>query len=189
MAKSDRRVQYTKRVLQEAVLELLKSKPIGALTIKEVCELADVNRGTFYLHYSEPRDVLKEIENSFIAENMATFDAYWENERDLNMMAKLFSCILENRQLMRILLGENGDPQFLRSLVNLCREGILDEWQKEFPRYERKDLDFLFDFVFPGSMRLLLNWIDNSQGLSVEQFAQRLERLGHYSLVAVKDFR
>ena len=87
MARSDRRVKYTKRVLQEAVLELLKTRPIATLTIKEVCELADVNRGTFYLHYSEPKEILKEIENEFISENMATFDAYWKQERDMGMMA------------------------------------------------------------------------------------------------------
>ena len=188
MAKSDRRVQYTKHALHEAVLELLKTKPIASLTVKEVCELADVNRGTFYLHYSEPRDVLKEIENTFIAENMATFDAYWKRDRDLGMMEKLFTCILENGGLMRVLLGENGDPQFFRSLVNLCREGILDEWQKEFPGYERSNLDFLFSFVFHGSMRLILNWIDDDQGLGVEQFTHRLERLGHYSLIAAGEF-
>ena len=188
MARSDRRVKYTKRVLQDAVLELLKTRPIATLTIKEVCELADVNRGTFYLHYSEPKEILKEIENEFISENMATFDAYWKQERDMGMMAKLFSCILENKSLMRILLGENGDPQFLRSLTQLCKEGILDEWQKEFPNYERSKLNFLFDFVFPGSMRLILNWIDDDQGLSVEQFAHRLERLGHYSLISAGEF-
>lgn len=188
MARSDRRVQYSKRVMQEAVLELLKTKSIDELTIKEICELADVNRGTFYLHYTQPRDILKEIENKFIEENMAIFDTYWESQRDLGMMAKLFACILENREVCRILMGENGDAQFMRSLVSLCRDGILDEWQKEFPSYEREKLSFLFDFVFPGSMRLILNWIDDDQGLSIEQFTQRLERLGHYSLVAAGEF-
>ena len=37
-------------------------------------------------------------------------------------------------------------------------------------------------------MRLILNWIDDDQGLSIEQFTQRLERLGHYSLVAAGEF-
>ena len=189
MARSDRRVQYTKRVLKEAVLELLKQKTIDEVTIKEICELADVNRGTFYLHYTQPLDILKEIENRFIEENMAAFDAYWENERDPDRMATIFRCILENKELCRILMGENGDPQFMRSLLSLGREDIVDEWQKEFPHYEREKLDFLFDFVFTGSTRLILNWIDDDRGLSVEAFTQRLERLGRYSLVAVSEFR
>ena len=188
MGKSDRRVQYTKRVLREAVQELLKIKSIDEVTIKEVCELADINRGTFYLHYTQPRDILKEIENSFIQENMATFDDYWENQRDMGMMAKIFTCIVENKELCRILMGENGDPQFLRSLENLARTAILDEWQKEFPMHKREHLDFLYDYVFTGSMRLILKWIDEEQNLSAAAFAHRLERLGHYCLVAVGEF-
>lgn len=188
MARSDRRVQYTKRVLKEALLGLLKHKSIDEVTIKEVCELADVNRGTFYLHYTQPRDILKEIENSFIEENMATFDDYWENERDPDRMATIFRCILENKELCRVLMGENGDPQFMRSLINLSREDIVGQWQKEFPHYKREHLDFLFDYVFTGSTRLILNWIDDDRGISAEAFTQRLERLGHYSLVAAGEF-
>ena len=188
MAKSDRRVKYTKHALHSAVLTLLETKPIDALTIKEICELADVNRGTFYLHYTEPMDVLKEIENDFIDEHMAIFDVYWEKERDLGVLARLYTCIMENQKLMRILLGEHGDPQFARRLESLCREGILDGWQKEFPAYRRENLDFLFDFVFQGSMRLLLTWIDDGRGLDAAQFASRLERLGHYCLLSVAEF-
>ena len=74
MAKSDRRVQYTKRVLQEAVLELMKTQSIDKLTIKDICELADVNRGTFYLHYATPNgnclDTLKTIRQN--VENYAS---------------------------------------------------------------------------------------------------------------------
>lgn len=188
MAKNDRRVQYTKRVLQEAVLELLKTKSIDALTIKEVCELADVNRGTFYLHYTQPRDVLLEIENQFIEENTAICEDYRGTHQDPIAMSQIFTCIMENKMFSSILLGENGDPQFLHRLEDLCRNGVINKWKEEFPQYKKESLDFLFDYVFIGSMRLILKWIENDRGLSAKEFAQRLERLGHYSLIAVKDF-
>ena len=188
MAKSDRRVRYTKKALHEAVLELLKTKSIDDLTVKEICEHADVNRGTFYLHYTQPSDVLKEVENEFVAENMAFFDAYWENGRDTGIMAEIFRCVMENKEICRILMGRNGDPQFLDSLENLCRNEVVQEWKKEFPAYDEDKLHFLTEYVFRGSMSLILKWIDDDQGLSVEQFAQRMERLGHYSLIAVGEF-
>lgn len=189
MAKSDRRVQYTKRVLKEAVLSLLKIKSIDELTIKEICESADVNRGTFYLHYSQPLDVLREIENDFIETNLKSFDTYWGNERDPKPMETIFLCIMENKELCRILMGENGDPQFMKRMVTLSRDAVIEEWQKEFPAAGRENLDFLFDFVFTGTTRLILNWIDDDRGISAEAFAQRLERLGHYSLVAAGEFQ
>jgi len=118
MAKSDRRVQYTKRVLKEAVLELLEKKPIDDLTIKEICELADVNRGTFYLHYAQPRDILAEIENDFLQQNAAAFDQYWKQDRDTERIALIFRFVMENRRVCRLLMGDNGDPQFFRNLIN-----------------------------------------------------------------------
>ena len=53
MKRSDARVRYTRKVLKESLLSLLKEKPINKITVKEVCELAELNRATFYSHYSD----------------------------------------------------------------------------------------------------------------------------------------
>lgn len=188
MNNQDARVIVTKEMFHRAVLSLLREKPIGRVSVKELCETAGLNRGTFYLHYETPLDVLKEIENQFIAENMQYFDCYWQEDRKVDHMQQLFSCVFQNQERCRILMGENGDPQFMASLKHLVRSGIIDEWQKEFPNYERGSLEFLFEYVFSGSMRLILNWIDDNAGLPVQDLAQRLDRLGHYSLVAAGEF-
>ena len=52
MRKTDARIRYTQRILKESLLALLKQKPINKITVKEVCELAELNRATFYAHYS-----------------------------------------------------------------------------------------------------------------------------------------
>ena len=62
MENTDNRVRYTKKVLQETLMKILQKKHIDKVTVKELCEEASVNRGTFYLHYSTPNDVLMEIE-------------------------------------------------------------------------------------------------------------------------------
>jgi len=51
MENLDNRVRYTKTVLQQALLKLLQTKHIDKITIKELCQEAKINRGTFYLHY------------------------------------------------------------------------------------------------------------------------------------------
>ena len=40
-------------VLKQSLLKLLKEKPVNKITVKEVCELAQLNRATFYAHYSD----------------------------------------------------------------------------------------------------------------------------------------
>ena len=51
--KSDARVRYTQHALKQALLTLLKEKSVNKITVKEVCELAELNRATFYSHYSD----------------------------------------------------------------------------------------------------------------------------------------
>lgn len=185
----DNRVRYTKAVLQQALLKLLKGKHIDKISIKELCQEAKVNRGTFYLHYATPNDLLREIEQQFIDENMTMFSPYFNNGYETSYMASLFAGILKNRELCQIIMGKNGNPRFLTRIKALLRPGIIDGWCREFPNYRREDLDYVYDFIFSGSMDLILGWIDDNRGLSTEELANRLDRLGHYCHMAISEFR
>lgn len=187
MENLDTRVRYTKSVLKEALLQLLKDKPIAKVTIKELCETAKLNRGTFYLHYNEPNDVLREIEKEFVQEKMSFFDPYMKNDNP-DQLAKLFGTIMQNRNLSLVLFGHNGAPQFTERIKTLVRESVLNDWQKEFPKYARDDLAFVFEFVFSGAMRLILNWLTDSSKLSANELAHRLDCLGHYCHLAIREF-
>lgn len=184
----DNRVRYTKMVLQQALLKILKTKHIDKVTIKEICEEAKVNRGTFYLHYSNPNDLLMEIEQQFIEENMAYFSPYMTDVSQIDQLAGMFTCILRNQEICRIIMGKNGNPRFLERIQGMIRENVVDGWCKEFPSYMRADLDYVFDFVFTGSMRLILNWLEDNHGMSTADLASRLDRLGHYCHLAIPEF-
>ncbi len=64
--KSDARVRYTQRVLKESFLSLLREKPVNKITVKEVCELAELNRATFYAHYSDCFALMESIEQEIL---------------------------------------------------------------------------------------------------------------------------
>ena len=61
MRKTDARIRYTQRILKESFLILLKQKPVNKITVKEVCEMAELNRATFYAHYSDCFALLESI--------------------------------------------------------------------------------------------------------------------------------
>ena len=63
--KQDRRIRKTKRAIHAAFLELLEEKNFDDITILELTERADVNRKTFYNHYSNIADVVEEIEDEW----------------------------------------------------------------------------------------------------------------------------
>ena len=63
MEKMDARKRYTQMVLKQSFLKLLKEKPVNRITVKEVCALAQLNRATFYAHYSDCFALMESIEN------------------------------------------------------------------------------------------------------------------------------
>ncbi len=56
--KTDRRTLYTRMVIKDALLTLLSVKEYADITIADLCRTAEINRGTFYLHYDNLRDVM-----------------------------------------------------------------------------------------------------------------------------------
>jgi AcrR family transcriptional regulator len=56
--KVDRRVRRTQRGLRDALIELILERGWDAVTVRDVCEAADVGRSTFYLHYADKENLL-----------------------------------------------------------------------------------------------------------------------------------
>ena len=127
--------------------------------------------------------------NDFIRDNMELFESFMREGYDRSYLSLLFESIWKNRDTLCILLGPNGDPSFLQSLREFSRERTIDEWNTEFPRYSRDQLNFLYEFVFPGFTNLMVSWFKNDHGVSAKEFTHRMERLGHYALLAVEEFR
>ena len=64
----NRSVRNTKKRLKEALLTLLQKKPVNEISVTELSELADVNRGTFYFHYTDVYDILYKTQDEFFRE-------------------------------------------------------------------------------------------------------------------------
>ena len=112
---TDRRVRYTKKVIQESFVRLLGEKELSRITVKEICEVADVNRATFYAHYADAYDLMTKMQEELL-ENVHVYLANGI-KRDtmsisLEIVEKIFIYIQENAELCRLLLSERGDITF-----------------------------------------------------------------------------
>lgn len=109
-----RRVRMTKKILKDALLELMEDKHISRISIKEICELADVNRSTFYAHYDSQFDLLDEIEKDIVHEtpriNLYS-DAPIQGE-----LRKFFEYLEDNKRVCRILF-KSSSPQQLETAI------------------------------------------------------------------------
>ena len=59
----NRRSKMTKKLIKEALIELLSKKDLQHISVKRICENADLNRSTFYLHYETIEELLEEFTN------------------------------------------------------------------------------------------------------------------------------
>ena len=62
----DQRVRLTKSLIKDAFLELLSRKNVRHITVRELCEKAQINRATFYAHYMDIYDLKEQLENELL---------------------------------------------------------------------------------------------------------------------------
>lgn len=122
--KNNRRTKYTIDAIQRALIELLNDAPIEKITVTQICELADVNRGTFYRYFLDPYDCLEKIETQFINIVDEKMRALPDNPED-DLVAFIKSHLLlaltqiyENVDLMKMVFL-SGHSTMLQSLFNI----------------------------------------------------------------------
>ena len=74
--KEDRRVRRTKKLLSQGLIELMQQKQVKDITVRELADLVDVNRGTFYLYYRDIFDMLERLEEELFEQLNAVILAH-----------------------------------------------------------------------------------------------------------------
>lgn len=114
MPKESQRVALSKRLLKEAVMELLRKKHISKLSVSEVCERAEINRTTFYRHYQTPHDILLEIELDFVKQ---FYEAPIVSVKAADMQkyaAYMCSLLYDNRETLKVFIRNNTGSDFTK---------------------------------------------------------------------------
>jgi AcrR family transcriptional regulator len=155
--KTDNRVRFTKMVIKDSLLDILSNKPIQKVTVKEICEKAQINRATFYLHYQDPYDLLEQIENEMFND---VFSSVMRNIDDIDDLTRqLFEIIEKNIDLCRILFSDNGDKMFLKRIMEFSRDISIEGWKKLNPNVSQQRLEYLYAFVVSGCVAVIEHWV------------------------------
>ena len=101
----DRRTSYTQNLIRKSLLSLMQHKPFTKITGTEICKLAEINRGTFYLHYDDLDDVPDDIAEKIIQDTTQVFDHVMcpEKERCTNPFCQK----VQESQEFRILFSDD----------------------------------------------------------------------------------
>ena len=160
----NRSVRNTKARLYEALMYLMREKPINTISVKELTEMADVNRGTFYFHYSDVYTMLSSIEDDFFSELSEVMSSSTPTTRDAgaHYLAEIFRFVGQNREFCSILLGENGDMQFFRRITEFVEEKCAALWRILIPGADERSFKMYNSFIISGCIGLIRFWLDDN---------------------------
>jgi len=104
----DRRVEYTKMVIRDSFIRLLQEKPINKITVKEICELADINRSTFYKYYLDPYDWLEQAKKECLETSQKVIDEIDSTDLEV-LLTELFETIKSNFDMFSVIFANHGN--------------------------------------------------------------------------------
>ncbi len=176
----DKRVIRTKALLIRSLSALMKQKNIKDITVKELCEYADINRGTFYLHYKDIYDMLDSIEQELSDKFLQIFQKYnSETNEDFPypLFLEIFKLVDDNAELFRVLIGPNGDISFIMKIFKLYNIHCLQsEFNKLSPQFSMNQV-YYSNFILYGCVGLIEQWLSRDTKESPEKMAELITKL------------
>ena len=153
---TDRRVRKTRGQLRQGLVRLMREKSIQDITVKELCEECDINRGTFYLHYTDVYQLLHSIEDELLVEFERVLDGLTAQSvlaaaTPSPAMCSMFELLADNADMCLVLLCHNGDMAFLEKVKDIVRLRVLDEWGAQFRSNGRDTYDYVYSFIVSGA--------------------------------------
>jgi AcrR family transcriptional regulator len=174
----NRKTRYTKMVLRDSLTGLMKEKSILRISIKDICELADISRSTFYAHYKDQYDLLQQIQGETIANVEKLLEKYNDDASRngiVRMLEELLYYIADNGESIQVLLSENGDINFQKKIFGFTRQKqVLKYFSGKF---NERTQEYASIFVVNGSIGLIQQWLKNNMDIPVSEMARLIVKM------------
>ena len=181
--KNNQRTRLSKMLFKNALMDLLKEKgSVAKISVRELCDRAELNRSTFYAHYQEPNDLLIEIETELLdatEEHLEKIGA----ENDVGAHKYILSFlqyIRQNDKPFRTLLIDSTDPEFRSRFMQQSIIQFVDNLRIELP----KELEqYIFSYILNGSTGIIIQWIRSDYAADENEIVNLLFSINHSALV------
>jgi AcrR family transcriptional regulator len=172
--KENRKSRYTKMVIRESLMELMKAKSILSVSVKDICDLADISRSTFYDHYKDQYDLLKQIEDETLAyfeDMLIRYKDKQTKKETSQMVEEMLTYIANNGNTIHVLLSENGDISFQKKLLyHFVMHNQITKYFSENQNDETKP--YYSVFLVHGAIGLIQHWLKENMAMPVPQLAK-----------------
>ena len=172
---NDIRVKRTKKLIRQGLVELSVTKRINKITVKELTDHIEINRGTFYLHYKDVFDLVESLENELYEDFDAKLSSYTGEallKTPVDVCEDFCTHFYEHKDLYSALLGSNGDAHFAHKLGERLGERVHEIFKSIFPEMNETTYDFAYHYCKFGLIGLITCWFTEHQDWTPRQIAE-----------------
>lgn len=182
----DRRIARTRLAIRDALVALIKDKGFDTLTVRDIVVRANINRGTFYLHYKDKFDLLEQTETEILNEIYQIFlranSIHVEDVHGADQLQKLIVLLLgyvkEHAGLMHAILGLQGDYSFVKRIRVMIEQnlklGVLSGLKVEHFLVPK---EYLIAYIIHAHLGVLQSWLASGCQESPAEMARILFQL------------
>ena len=183
--KNNQRTRLSKILLKNALLDLLAEKQsIEKISVRELCERAELNRSTFYAHYSDPKALLEETEEELLTAAQQHLEKIGKaNATNANgYLLSFLQYVKEHDKEFRILLLETTDTGFKNKFMRIATRQIIENFDIELRPEEEQ---YIYSYILNGSSAVIIQWIRSGYTIDENTLVDLLFRMNKYLLMGV----
>jgi AcrR family transcriptional regulator len=183
---ADKRVARSKLVIRNALTDLMEEKGFEAITVRDITERAQINRGTFYLHYRDKFDLLEQSEEEIvhgIAEITADIDpaeamAHTSSNEPVPIILKLFEFFQEHADFLKVNLGPNGNASFQIKLKKLIQKIFYRNFVAKLNKDEiLVPIETLLAYLSSAHLGVVQHWLETGMEKSPREMTLILTKI------------
>lgn len=188
---NDERVIKTKKLIKTALSELIQEKGFDHVSITDLTQRANINRGTFYLHYQDKYDLLEKFENEVLDDINKNAENYIKSIKDIDFLGedfsneikpfinKIFTYIKENYIIMKVILGPKSDMRFQNKIKKALNILLTEKgWDNYFDSQNTfVSKNYFISYLVSAHIGVIRQWIDSGMNESAENMAEMISKM------------
>ena len=159
--REDRRVRMTRLLIRDSLLELMQDKSVSNISVKMICETAQINRSTFYAHYRDQFALLESIQEEIVLDlkrQIETTQFFASPVGAVSVLVQVLEYAKTRAPILRVLLGEHGNKHFQNEIMQLAQEKIMAEFNGEL-QLPDLTMEYLKCFAVSGLISIMQQWM------------------------------
>lgn len=174
--KEDRRVLRTREAIREAFFTLLEEKPVEKINVRELCDLANINRTSFYDHYLDFPDFLESLEKEFAQSMLAQYDELFSRTDDAEETMRKYLHLIRHSRETRLLFSRLGSQSAQKIFEEALKEQTIPAWLQT-GRVMPEQAEYLFRYIVSGGFAVIQQWYESGFAQPEEEIVALMTRI------------